>query len=271
MSVATVYTVGSLARIKLDVYDVDGALADSTAVSATLTKPDGTTADQDIVRESLGVYYFDYTIEMPGRHTVYWLTAGFNTGATTDAFDAQSAVPVATVAELKRHLNIDEYQDDTELLMFLDYATAMIEARVGRLTTRTVTTTVSGDGSSELALDEWPIASVTSVTENGATLPATAYGIHQRYSNTLVRRFGTYYQGNWWQGFSNIVVTYVAGWTDVPPNYRLAVLELTRHLWQTQRGAMNRPRSGDDYQPGLSFSMPNRVLELLDDGLPGIA
>jgi hypothetical protein len=54
---------------------------------------------------------------------------------------------------------------------------------------------------------------------------------------------------------------------------RLAVLELTRHLWETQRGGSNQPRqagSGDDWDPRSGYAIPHRVAELLQaDMAPG--
>jgi len=80
--------------------------------------------------------------------------------------------------------------------------------------------------------------------------------------------------GIWAPGARNITVSYVAGYVNPHPQAKQGVLELVRHLWQTQRGSMNvisRNQNGDDFYSASTFSMPRRVMELLDPiSLPGI-
>ncbi|MEI8286044.1 MAG: hypothetical protein WCG15_01960, partial [Actinomycetes bacterium] len=53
------------------------------------------------------------------------------------------------------------------------------------------------------------------------------------------------------------------------------VLEIVRHLWQTQRGptaVVGRNQSGDDFYTTATYSLPRRCMELLDQmSLPGMA
>jgi len=53
------------------------------------------------------------------------------------------------------------------------------------------------------------------------------------------------------------------------------VLEILRHLWQTQRGAINvmgRNLSGDELYNAPTYSLPRRAMELLDPtSFPGLA
>ena len=63
-------------------------------------------------------------------------------------------------------------------------------------------------------------------------------------------------------------LVYTAGYSTLPAPIRTAVLELVRHLWRPQLGAVSRP--SDDGAPG--YLIPNRVRELLDPyALPGFA
>jgi hypothetical protein len=63
-------------------------------------------------------------------------------------------------------------------------------------------------------------------------------------------------------------LVYTAGWVEMPAPIRTAVLELVRHLWRPQLGAM--ARATEDNAPG--YLIPNRVRELLDPfTLPGFA
>jgi hypothetical protein len=58
-------------------------------------------------------------------------------------------------------------------------------------------------------------------------------------------------------------VTYVPGRATLPGDLLLAVKEMVRHLWMTQRGSgASRSGGGDQQAPG--YLMPYRVQELLE-------
>jgi hypothetical protein len=103
-----------------------------------------------------------------------------------------------------------------------------------------------------------PLASVTGVSVDGTALSADEYDVDLQHGivRTAVETAG---------GTANVSVAYTAGGT-VPALAKHATLETVRHLWQTQRGSMGQrnPLNGDDYTAGMSFSLPRRVMELLD-------
>lgn len=74
---------------------------------------------------------------------------------------------------------------------------------------------------------------------------------------------------------NNISVTYVAGYANPPMSAKQGVLEIIRHLWTSQRGAMNvmgRQLTGDELYSTPTYSLPRRAMELLDPvSLPGLA
>jgi len=136
---------------------------------------------------------------------------------------------------------------------------------------RTITATF--DGGARFLRLRAPIASVTSVVEDGTTLAAGAW--------TISARQGWLYRGDtasgdrWAAGTQNVVVTYVAGPADgvVPANIRQGVRLLTQHLWDSQRGGAVLPRqagSDSSIDPRTGFSIPNRVLELWRTEMPGV-
>lgn len=61
-----------------------------------------------------------------------------------------------------------------------------------------------------------------------------------------------------WGG--DVSVTYTAGYPEQPATDVQGVLEMVRHLWETQRGQL--ARVDDGYAPGTTFSIPRRVQEL---------
>lgn len=73
MTTVSVYGVGILVRIAVDFQDGDGNSADPTTVTLKLRKPDGVLQSEtynpgNIVKSSVGNYYFDVTVDVMG----YW-------------------------------------------------------------------------------------------------------------------------------------------------------------------------------------------------------
>lgn len=162
---------------------------------------------------------------------------------------------VVTVAEVKTHLNITGGSSDTELQTFLDSAEALISRRVGPLTSTATTYRVDG-GTDTLSLPVTPAISLTSVTPvNGTAL--TLADLDLDTATGLVR----YLAGGTFTA-ARYTVVYNAGRASVPDDLKMAVKELVRHLWRTQRGSAVRPGSSDsDRVPG--WLVPYAVAELL--------
>lgn len=174
-------------------------------------------------------------------------------------------MPVATLADVRTHLNIVSTASDTELTSFLTFAVDAAERWTGRILGDAASATeVYDGGSAAVLLDRVPVTTVSSVSENGSTLASTAWTVNYS-TGVLTRLGGSYTASAFTPGVRNVSVTYSAGYATSPPAAKLAVLELVRHLWQTQRGSMpGRQQSGDDYNPALGYSMPQRVIELLE-------
>jgi len=100
----------------------------------------------------------------------------------------------------------------------------------------------------------------------------TGQRLYRIGSGTL---YATNSYGYFTQGMNNISVTYVAGFVKPPMAAKQGVLEIIRHLWQTQRGSINvmsRTNSGDEFYSSPTYSLPRRAMELLDPtSLPGLA
>jgi hypothetical protein len=84
-----VWKKGALARVRGVFRDVAGALVDPTTVSCRVTKPSGTPLQTtstyspgDIVRESLGTFYLDVSVDVAGEWHYVWISTG--TGQATE-------------------------------------------------------------------------------------------------------------------------------------------------------------------------------------------
>ena len=167
-------------------------------------------------------------------------------------------MPLIILAQAKTHLNLTTSANDTEVQSFVDVACALVQGYADRAwDSATVTETMNGGGMAFL-LRQTPVASVASVTVTGVVLATTAYQVD--LTNGIIT---TYMPTT--AGTANVSVVYVVGATPVPAIVQHATLETVRHLWQTQRGTTARNvMTGDEYVPGASFSLPRRVMELLD-------
>jgi hypothetical protein len=257
--------VGSTASISWQVVDADGALIDSSAQTVTVTFPDGSTTNPPAQHPSLGTYVASFIPTAPGLYP-WTATTESPFTVTSGVVYAEPVEPVSMVslAEIKKFLNITGGADDAEVAEFAAVASKMCEDRTGRAWIVADRTEEFVGGSSSLFLSA-PVASVTEVVEDGATLASGDYRV--RAYGILAR------EGCAWG--SDVTVTYTAGVTTIPTPVRDGVKLLTRHLWETQRGGSRLPRRGvdeDTYNPGATYSLPRRVLELWAPyTAPGIA
>lgn len=270
--------LGDTYELAAECRNAAGGLADATIVSLTVTKPDGTVdvlapANPPVVA---GSYTYPYVTTQPGRHTVVWsFTGGVPAQASSDVFDVASASPVALVslAAAKKHLGIPltVTVHDEKLRGLIASITDVIEGITGTVVRRTFVETYSGRGEPALVLLHRPVVSVTSVTEDGVTVPPADYSAAS--SGLLTRVSGYRASGQWADGIDNIVVTYEAGRALVPASVLDGSLDLIRINWRPQAGGnssvFDQGRS-DDYgqraEPGemrLGFFVPNTVMQRL--------
>lgn len=181
---------------------------------------------------------------------------------------------IVTIAAAKAQLNIptSDTADDVELQGYIDAATAAVELQLGQVVDpRTVVDEVACPaGARSFLLNSVPVLSLTSVTSlDGTVVWAVGPSVmHVNAASGLV----TVLSGPTVSG--TLLVTYQAGMTVVPANYRLATLIIIQHLWETQRGSMGTVMGGGDdsgYIAGRGFAIPRRAIELLGSQLPGVA
>jgi hypothetical protein len=278
------YDLGDVVPLGITITDSNGANANASAVTCTIYQPDGTTTSGSVTNPSTGLYNCDFSATQVGRHAVKWLATGTNASAYSDEFLIRDFTELGIVGldEVKTHLNIpltDSTLDD-ELRSFIDAGSDLAESYVGQVLGRRTFTSELYDGGGEFIRIRNPRAlSMTSVYENGALVSSSAYALDYtgqrlyRIASSSIYANNAY--GYWSQGFNNIQLTYVAGYVNPPMAAKQGVLEIIRHLWQTQRGAMNvtaRTLGGDELYQTPTYSLPRRAMELLDPtSFPGMA
>lgn len=165
------------------------------------------------------------------------------------------------MAQAKVHLNIPTATTsfDTEVTTFVDVASALVEGYADRVFSLNTSSQLFNGGTDTFILRQSPVTTVTAVVTDGTTLDSSAYDVD--IANGIVRTVTAQPVGT-----ANVSVSYTAGSATIPALAQHATLETVRHLWQTQRGSMGarNPLNGDDYVAGMGFSLPRRVMELLD-------
>ena len=278
------YDLGDVVPLGITITDSTGANANASAVTCTITLPDGTTSSGSVTNPATGLYNCDYSPTIVGRYSVRWLATGTNASAFTDDFLVRdyAEIGVVSLSEAKAHLNIPatDTDYDDELRLFMDATTDLVENYLGIIIGKRTYTSELYDGNNEFIRIRNPkVISITSVYENGALLNSGEYVMD--YTGQRLYRIGsgtlyaTNSYGYWSGGMNNISISYVAGFVNPPAAVRQGTLETLRHLWQTQRGSssvMGRQLQGDETYSTPTYSLPRRAMELLDPAsLPGLA
>jgi hypothetical protein len=255
-------------------YTIKNRVAPPGTVTLVITLPDGTTTTPSTGTGAASgadwLITYDYTTTQAGLHKTAWQTTSPGTAAT-DYFNVRNFASIISLAEGKAHLSGGPAAawtgDDDELRNFLHAVTEVIESKVGPCVRRTVTQRIA-DGGCTLALTQYPVISVTSVTSVWAGGPSWTGSslILDGDAGTVTTQLGAvpFYYGPW----DAVTVT---GRTVISERYIHASKELLRHLWDTQRGQLESgplsASSGETFttSSGWAFSIPNRVLELLGD------
>lgn len=155
--------------------------------------------------------------------------------------------------------------DNEMLTLFIAGVSAKLDDLCGPIVKRTLTEVHDG-GARSICLDEYPVDSITTLSEyiDGAAVDvdsadylASTNGLVYRLSNGSICDFAP--------GKSNVAVSYVAGrfntTADVDPIYRLAAMITVRHLWKSDVS------SASDFGAPLTFAIPNAAAELLGDNV----
>jgi hypothetical protein len=171
-------------------------------------------------------------------------------------------VSVVALGEVKTHLNLTASTHDAELQSLIDAAEAAIGERVGPLAPTAETARVRGGGRDTLVLPISPVVSLTSVTPvDGDALTLSDLHLDQESGLIAFEAGGSF-------SLRHYDVAYDAGRTECPADLKLAVKELVRHVWSTQRGPTTRPGSREsegaaNTLPGAAYVFPFRVEQLL--------
>lgn len=255
----TTYDLGGVVTLTATVTDVNDAPANAGAMVCTLTVPDGTTSTPGVSNPATGIYTASLAVTVAGLYGVRWVATGANAGAFADSFTVMDGgTPLLSLAEIKDRLNITATTHDAELRRVAAAATARAAAETHRaLSPRVLAQSVDMDRkpSAVLVVPTPALLSVTGITADGVTVAPGDYTLDP--TGQVITRAGSYWSGD-------VVVTGVVGVAgDDLAIAQQAVLELTAHLWETQRVPMGR-NTPNAPTPGMGHALPWRVTEMLE-------
>lgn len=168
---------------------------------------------------------------------------------------------VVSLTQVKTHLNLTVSTHDGELQSLIDAAEAAISERTGPLEPTAETARVRG-GRPTLILPISPVASLTSVTPvDGDALTLSDLYLDEVSGLVTYESGATFAAGRY-------DVAFTSGRAVCPDDLKLAVKELVRHVWMTQRGPTTRPGSRESEAaantlPGAAYVFPFRVEQLI--------
>lgn len=255
-----------------EVRAANGALTAVTTAALTVYKPDGTEETPTVTNPSTGIYGADYvpTVEGPYR---WWLRTTGPATAKTGAFYVNPVIErsIISLADARAQLNMVSNASDEELRQVISAATVAVEEYVKRAVVRATRVDYLAVRAGQPLVVRWtPVVSLTSVATVDA---ATSWDVDDLYVNpnsgVVASMSGTSPTGQ-------LAVTYVAGMTDIPANYREATEIIAQHLWDAKRGTKGSPFPGGLDMPGagitsFGYSIPNRAKELLGVAPPLVA
>lgn len=165
------------------------------------------------------------------------------------------------LADAKLYLRIDGTEDDVELQATIDSAEATIAERVGPLTASSITERVDSDGET-LVLSTFPVLAITSVEAvgNGESIDPDDLYVDEEAGILSYADGVTAFRGR------RYLVSYQAGFDQLPADLRNGVKELVRHRWLPQRGGLTRPGTAADSGDDETIdNLPATVYHLIED------
>lgn len=154
---------------------------------------------------------------------------------------------LTTLANVKSWLTIATTTDDAILTRMVTSVSNYIQSWLNRsFAVATYTDIHNGSGTGyQLALHEYPIISVSSVTISGNIIPASPDGIQPGY---MFDARGIYFNGyQLTKGLQNVRITYSAGYAVTPPEIEQACIELIslRYRERSRIGEVSKSIGGE--------------------------
>ena len=212
--------------------DSAGAPANPSSIVVTVTLPNGTTSTPTVTTSPVGTHTAPAPTATDGHYTVAWAATGVNLGAYADSYNVESSAwrGIISMADARAHLNWQgiDTSNDEELRFHLLTASAVVEDIIGPVIRQTLVEKVTPQ--SGLLFVQAPVISLTSITDT------YGYGYTFNVANFLPDGSTIHPLANITPPCIPVTVTYIGGRASIPPQIRMAVLDLIRINWRPQQG-----------------------------------
>jgi hypothetical protein len=144
---------------------------------------------------------------------------------------------LTTLENVKSYMQITDTSQDIVLARLISAFSQWFLTQVNRgaLISSTYTEQRNGQGGDSLTTIYWPIQSITSLTVDGITIPASVNGspgyvfdsftIWLTTGYSLTSGFSSCFDARFRRGRGNVQILYVAGYTNVPLDIEQAVID----------------------------------------------
>jgi hypothetical protein len=259
---AEVFDFGAPATLGIEIRDSTRTLANATAVSCTVTLPDGTTTSLSVTNTATGVYSATYASPPTvGDYLAYWVATGTNADTMYRGFTV-SGPPLFELDELDSFLGLTADASRAELCRQVAQGLVRADLRqsVTRATYAASLPIIAGpDGFWRVPLLERPVSAVSSVVVTGDT-----YVLGTDYTwdgvSPWLRLADRTFSTDPFRDIPRATVTYTGGYLVAPAVIRGVALSVAGRAYSNPAGL--RSESIDDY----SFTRAGS-----DDDLAGVS
>lgn len=268
--------------------DTAGNPFEGSAVTLSVTLPDGTATSPSVAHEGNGGYSASIITTQAGHHLVAWTavdTSG-HADAYADSFEVQPSADgtIVSLDEAKSMLRLTgTTEQDAELQGFNAAATEVVEYVCGPCVRRTVMETLPARGLATM-LSHAPVIGLlpwtavpTELANLGITVPDPAspmirtrvygieYPLNQLYCDprrgTVTNTSGLPFY------YCDYIWLYASGRPVIPSGLYKAAQIILEHLYQIRHGGTSAQdvAAGESVTvlPGFGFAVPNRALQLM--------
>ena len=177
MALTGSYDLGDKVYLTWNTVDPTGAAVNPGTVTLNITLPDASNVSVTTATSTTGTYTASYLPTQVGRHIIAWAATGSYPQAYSDIFEVRDIndIGICGYDEVLEYLNIPSASaNENEVRRFMDAATDLAETYVGQVLGRRTFTNELYDGGTEFIRIRNPKAiSITSVYENGVSVPSS--------------------------------------------------------------------------------------------------
>lgn len=177
-----------------------------------------------------------------------------------------AAIDLTTLANVKEYIGVTSGNDDKLLTRMITALSAYVQSWLSRnFALQAYVETFNGLDNTRMILNNYPIVSVASVMINGVAVPAASLPALSGWTGYVWTSTQLALQGyTFSRGYSNVIVSYTAGFSVTPPDIEQAVIEVIalRYKERDRIGFVSKSIGGETVTFSLK-DLPASVQTLL--------